>query len=93
MRHYLFSVKPGEALLSTMQTADGQRILAVSAEECELLQLPKEQFSQRIANADPEIIALIENWIDKLGAAISANSCLLPRGDATRSERQGGSIN
>ena len=76
-RHYLFSISAGEALFgATLWEQWG--IVAVAIEATELSPLPLADFTDIVAAAEFEAIALIDGWLKHLGDFISSNTLLVP---------------
>ncbi|BAZ38790.1 ABC transporter-related protein [Calothrix sp. NIES-4101] len=84
-RRYLFSVKAGEAMFAVapISVDGGHQILAVALEECELLLLSADEFSELFIqekkesqnygdlNKESTLAAKIDTWVHHLGATIS----------------------
>lgn len=76
-RRYLFSIGPGEALFGTAPSPDGgehKGILAVAVEETELLKVSLEHLGKLVTKADAKAVALLEDWIHRLGSGLSGVS-------------------
>jgi len=72
-RHYLFDLKPGEALFG-VPVSQNYGILAIALEEVELEELSLEDFSRQSAIENRETIALLESWLQHLEAALAQKS-------------------
>jgi NHLM bacteriocin system ABC transporter ATP-binding protein len=72
-RRYLLTIGDGGAMFSTIpnQTEEQRQILAVSMEETELLKMSKDDFNRLIASANGEAAALVDDWVNQLGFALS----------------------
>ncbi|MBP5977241.1 NHLP family bacteriocin export ABC transporter peptidase/permease/ATPase subunit, partial [Brasilonema sp. CT11] len=72
-RRYLFSSTAGQAIFATAPSLQDneQEILAVSLEETEILKVSKADFNQLFANANKEVVTLIEHWIYQLGSVLA----------------------
>ncbi|NMF62971.1 ABC transporter [Brasilonema octagenarum UFV-OR1] len=72
-RRYLFSSTAGQAMFATApsKTDNEQKILAVSLEETEIVKVSKADFNQLFANANKEVVTLIEHWIYQLGSVLA----------------------
>ncbi|WP_248277831.1 NHLP bacteriocin export ABC transporter permease/ATPase subunit [Brasilonema sp. UFV-L1] len=72
-RRYLFSSTAGQAMFATAPSLEGkqQEILAVSLEETEILKVSRADFNQLFANANTEVVTLIERWIYQLGSVLA----------------------
>ena len=72
-RHYLFDLKPGEALFG-VPVSQNFGILAIALEELELEELSLEDFSRQIAIENRGAIALLESWLQHLEEALAQKS-------------------
>lgn len=70
-RHFLCRCGPKDALFGTARP-DHRRILAVPMGEAELLKVDPEHLGELVAEADPRVVALIEGWVQQLGATLLA---------------------
>ncbi|WP_445638670.1 NHLP bacteriocin export ABC transporter permease/ATPase subunit [Nostoc sp. DSM 114161] len=72
-RRYLFSSTPGQAMFAIAPSNIGkqQDILAVSLEETEILKISRTDFNQLFAEANREVITLIERWISQFGSVLA----------------------
>ncbi len=72
-RRYLFSSIPGQAIFAIAPSLQGkqQEILAVSLEETEILKISRTDFNQLFAEANQEVVTLIERWISQLGSVLA----------------------
>ena len=68
-RRYLFSSYPQEALFGTTPSDNQRQILAVPVGETELLKIDQECFRELVESADARVVALVEGWLQQLGAA------------------------
>ncbi len=76
-RRYLFTTGPGEALFGADPSPDGGKhkgILAVAIEETELLKVSVEHLGKLVTKADAKAVALLEEWIHRLGSGLSGVS-------------------
>ncbi|MEM7552732.1 MAG: NHLP bacteriocin export ABC transporter permease/ATPase subunit [Cyanobacteria bacterium P01_A01_bin.84] len=65
-RRYLFSCESGEALFGTSEpNSIGCQILAIPIENAELLKVERKCFQDSIANADANVMPLVEGWLQK----------------------------
>lgn len=71
-RRYLFSSESGEALFGTAAHHDSteSQILAISIGKAELLKVESECFRELVANADMNVVALVEGWLHKFNATL-----------------------
>ncbi len=76
-RRYLFSINPGEVLWGVPVTQQ-LGILAVGLEDVELQQLSMEDFGAEIARGNPGSMALLEGWLQHLGATLALESLQKP---------------
>ncbi|MFN6439814.1 MAG: NHLP family bacteriocin export ABC transporter peptidase/permease/ATPase subunit [Nostoc sp. DedSLP01] len=72
-RRYLFSSTPGQAMFAIAPSNIGkqQEILAVSLEETEILKISRTDFNQLFADANQEVLTLIERWISQFGSVLA----------------------
>ncbi|MDZ7962888.1 MAG: NHLP bacteriocin export ABC transporter permease/ATPase subunit [Aulosira sp. DedQUE10] len=72
-RRYLFSSTAGQAMFAIAPSKIGkqQEILAVSLEETEILKVSRADFNQLFADANQEVVTLIERWISQLGSVLA----------------------
>ncbi|MEH2208549.1 MAG: NHLP bacteriocin export ABC transporter permease/ATPase subunit [Nostoc sp.] len=72
-RRYLFSSTAGQAMFAIAPSLEGkqQEILAVSLEETEILKVSRADFNQLFADANKEVVTLIERWIYQLGSVLA----------------------
>ncbi|WP_375471609.1 NHLP family bacteriocin export ABC transporter peptidase/permease/ATPase subunit [uncultured Nostoc sp.] len=72
-RRYLFSSTAGQAMFAIAPSLGGkqQEVLAVSLEETEILKVSRADFNQLFADANKEVVTLIERWIYQLGSVLA----------------------
>ncbi|MEH2174831.1 NHLP bacteriocin export ABC transporter permease/ATPase subunit [Nostoc sp.] len=72
-RRYLFSSTAGQAMFAIAPSLEGkqQEVLAVSLEETEILKVSRADFNQLFADANKEVVTLIERWIYQLGSVLA----------------------
>ncbi|MDZ8134996.1 MAG: NHLP family bacteriocin export ABC transporter peptidase/permease/ATPase subunit [Nostoc sp. DedQUE04] len=72
-RRYLFSSTAGQAMFAIAPSLKGkqQEVLAVSLEETEILKVSKADFNQLFADANREVVTLIERWIYQLSSVLA----------------------
>lgn len=70
-RRYLFSCTAGDVLLGFPSTEKAQsRLLAISLEPTELLQVDRKTLELHLADADPTALSLLTNWVQKCRTVI-----------------------
>nr|WP_322714768.1 NHLP bacteriocin export ABC transporter permease/ATPase subunit [Nostoc sp. ChiSLP03a]MDZ8216033.1 NHLP bacteriocin export ABC transporter permease/ATPase subunit [Nostoc sp. ChiSLP03a] len=72
-RRYLFSSTAGQAMFAIAPSLEGkqQEVLAVSLEETEIFKVSRADFNQLFADANKEVVTLIERWIYQLGSVLA----------------------
>lgn len=70
-RRYLFSIKAGETMFTASRDDHPYQILAVALEKTELLPMSRSAFDRWIAKEPETAIEQLENWIHRLGSAVS----------------------
>ncbi|MHC5855488.1 NHLP bacteriocin export ABC transporter permease/ATPase subunit [Nostoc sp.] len=71
-RRYLFTSDSGEALFGTASShgSNDWQILAIPMGKAELLKVESECFRELVANADINIVGLVEGWLHKFNATL-----------------------